>query len=344
MKILLFSDNHFCERSSILTGVGERFTVRLENQIKSLNWVEDTAVREGCEAVICLGDFFDKPNLTDQELTALTYIRWNEDIPHYFIVGNHDSAEVDLRYSSTHALEGHNRFIVDKPARIEPYILPDMEICALPYILESERLPLSAYFGERRKFRLILSHNDLKGVQMGAIVSKSGFSLEDIDANCDLFINGHLHNGARINSKVVNIGNLTGKDFGEDGNRYPHNVFIFDTDIKTYSTVENPYAFNFYKFRIDSEKDLKRFDVLKDNCVLYITTGVEFKKAVEDRISRLNAVESKVVVEQEDTDSTPELNSEELKLDYVSKFVDCCHDKLGHSDLLEQELTEICSH
>jgi hypothetical protein len=85
MKILCFTDNHFCERSSIITKYGTKYSLRLENQLASLNWVEQLAKSENCSMVVCLGDFFDKPHLTDQELTALQDIQWADDIPHYFL-------------------------------------------------------------------------------------------------------------------------------------------------------------------------------------------------------------------------------------------------------------------
>ena len=44
------------------------------------------------------------------------------------------------------------------------------------------------------KNRIILSHNDLAGLQLGKYISKTGFDINDIDKNCALFINGHLHN------------------------------------------------------------------------------------------------------------------------------------------------------
>lgn len=37
MKILLYTDNHFCEKSSIINKYGEKYTYRLENQLKSIN-------------------------------------------------------------------------------------------------------------------------------------------------------------------------------------------------------------------------------------------------------------------------------------------------------------------
>ena len=44
MKILCFTDNHFCERSSIVTKYGTKYSLRLENQLASINWVEQLAI------------------------------------------------------------------------------------------------------------------------------------------------------------------------------------------------------------------------------------------------------------------------------------------------------------
>ena len=115
MKILCFTDNHFCERSSIINKFGTNYSIRLENQIQSLNWVEQLATDNNYDMIICCGDFFDKAHLTDQELTALQEIKWNKNIPHYFLVGNHESEESDLQFSSTKALAAENRYIIDTP-------------------------------------------------------------------------------------------------------------------------------------------------------------------------------------------------------------------------------------
>ena len=57
MKILIYTDNHFCEKFSIITKMGDKFTQRLENQIKSINWAEDLAYKNGCQYVICINCF-----------------------------------------------------------------------------------------------------------------------------------------------------------------------------------------------------------------------------------------------------------------------------------------------
>jgi DNA repair exonuclease SbcCD nuclease subunit len=242
MKILCFTDNHFCERSSIISKYGEKYSLRLENQISSLNWVEEIAKIKGCNLVVCLGDFFDKPHLTDQELTALQDIKWREDIPHYFIVGNHESEENDLQYSSTKVLEGKNRFIIASPCHQD---FSDIQLAFLPYIVESNKQPLETYFPKTDKPRILFSHNDILGLQMGPVVSKIGFSVDEIETNCTCCINGHLHNGTVITSKILNLGNLTGKDFGEDATKYQHKIMIIDTDTFAIEFIENPFAFNF---------------------------------------------------------------------------------------------------
>lgn len=45
---------------------------------------------------------------------------------------------------------------------------------------------------------------------MGKYKSIDGFDIDDIENNCDKFINGHLHNGSKVTNKIFNIGNLTG--------------------------------------------------------------------------------------------------------------------------------------
>lgn len=100
-KICIWGDNHWSQYSSILRKRGTKYSVRLENSIASLNWVENLATSQGCSFVVCTGDFFDAAVLKAEELTALEDINWNR-LPHMFLVGNHEMGRSDLRYSSAH--------------------------------------------------------------------------------------------------------------------------------------------------------------------------------------------------------------------------------------------------
>ena len=340
MKILCFTDNHFCERSSIVTRYGEKYSLRLENQLDSINWVEQISKEKGCDLVVCLGDFFDKPHLTDQELTALQEIKWN-DLPHYFLVGNHESEEINLQFSSTSALKALNREIIDYPCT---KAFGDVELAFLPYVTESEKQPLEEYFITKPAYRILFSHNDLLGIQMGPVISKTGFSIEELENNCTFCLNGHLHNGQAASRRVLNLGNLTGKDFGEDAFRYEHKVAIIDTDTFKFEFIENPYAFNFYKIDILSKSDLDILTKVKHNAILSIRCDESCIEAVRTIIKDSPYIlEARVVMVKQfaASDEDTVINISDLVVDQCVKFAECCREKLEASPILEMELAEI---
>ena len=97
MRLLIFGDNHWCKYSSILRGRGTKYSLRLENQIRSLMWVDDVATEYHCDAIVCDGDFFDKPMLDSEEITALSDISFTHSMT--YLVGNHESDMSDLSYN-----------------------------------------------------------------------------------------------------------------------------------------------------------------------------------------------------------------------------------------------------
>lgn len=341
MKYLIFSDNHFCETSSIIRRQGNKYTVRLENQIESLNWVEQLALDKECQAVICAGDFFDKAQLTDMELTALKDIHWNE-LPHYFLVGNHESSVNGLLFNSTKALEGPNRFVVSEPT-VWKYANDENEIRFLPYIIESDRKPVFEYFGKGLGKTIIISHNDIKGIQMGPVVSAIGFELKDFDDNADLVINGHLHNGQKVSKKVINLGNLTGQNFSEDAERYTHNVMILDTDTLKYELIENPYAFNFYKLEINKAEDLEVFKHLKQNAAVTVKCNNKLVQETREVIEKTaNIIESRLIITRDIATEAGEIDMSSFTVDHIAKFIECAREHYGTDPILEEELAEVC--
>ena len=231
MKVLVVGDIHWSTYSSILRSRGNNFSTRLEYLIKSLNWVENISKEYGCEEEIFLGDTFDKPDLTAEEISALTEIDWcSKPRVRHFIVGNHESDIASLNHNSTQIL--HKVGVIEDT----PYIYPvdeTTEFLFLPYITEDNRKPISEYMKNRVKEKklIVFSHNDIKDFQMGMFLSKTGFAIKDIEDNCALYINGHLHNGGWVSPrKILNLGNLTGQNFSEDAFKYEHHIGILDTD------------------------------------------------------------------------------------------------------------------
>ena len=341
MKCLIYTDPHFCEKYSIVSKVGDKYTQRLENVIKSVNWAEDLAYKTGCKYVICAGDFFDKANLTQQELTALNEINFAPTCKHYFLVGNHESEESDLHYNSTEALHQDHKdsFIISEPTVVTE---ANFELAFLPYIPEVAKKDINSYFSPKKLKRLLISHNDLLGVQLGPVISTVGFKPAELENICDLCVNGHLHNGKKISDKVLNLGNLTGKDFGENAFKYTHNVLIFDTDSWTYELIENPYALNFYQLDIDSDNDLDKLASLKNNAVVSVRCKIAMAQKIRDKIATLsNIIDHRIVIIREINVSTSENTIADLTVDQCVKFAECCREKIAASDILEAELAEI---
>jgi len=340
MKILLFTDLHMCPRASIVNKWGTKYPTRLENCIESLNWLERKAEELGCEYIINLGDFFDKPDLTSETITACNDIKWSN-IMHYHLVGNHDASNSSLTFNSVNSLNSENHVIIDEPSALP---LTDCIIYFLPYITECDRKPLREYFKNDTTIpSVILSHNDISGIQLGPVVSKTGFSVEEIEENCSLFINGHLHNGQAITDKVINLGNLSGKDFGENSFKHSHNIAILDTKTMSITYIENPYAFNFYKIDINTELDIVQLGGLKNNAVISVKCEQSLVEEVKQKIAILpNIIESRIIIIKQQSTETAETAELNLTVDHLSRFIDCCRATIENSTLLEEELSEIC--
>ena len=342
MKYLLYSDVHWSETSSSIQSRGEKFSTRLEYLIKSVNWAEQQAIENKCDAIICLGDFFERSDIESEEATALQKVTW-ANLPHYFIVGNHEASNKSLEFNSVEVLRQLPNFnIITKPTAFGDNML------FLPYIKENEITSLKEYwdsvFDKPTDKRIIFSHNSVKGIQMGPVISKEGIDIEEIDSFCTVFLNGHLHNGMKFSNKGINLGNLTGQNFGEDATRYSHNAFILDTDNNSLESIENPYAFNFYKFEVNSSNDLNKLKNLKDNAVVSVKCNEQFVTEAREILKSQNLVYSRVLtiknIITSDMNKIEELV--DMQTSHLVKFIKFTKETLDNTEILNQELEEIC--
>ena len=331
MKALIYSDVHISQDSSIVKSFGTKYSTRLEYIIKSLNWAERLADERGCDAIFNLGDTFDKPYINSMEATAVQDVKWSA-LPHYVLVGNHDSDVASLEYSSVSILKKFGFDIITRPTTING-------IGLLPYCLEKDRKPLDETFKELPK--IIFSHNDIAGINFGHFISKEGYKVGDIESHCGLFLNGHLHNTTWVTKKILNVGNLCGQNFSEDGFTYKHGCWVLDTDTLEIGFVENPFALNFYKLEYPENK---KFIVSNtDNTNKVITVRVERKdvQTVKDLIgNNPSIIASRVVVYDKDVGKGEEIKLE--KIDHLKTFVEFVKEKLGNSELVNNELAEVC--
>lgn len=346
MKVLLFADLHMCPRASIINKWGTKYPVRLENCIETVNWLERLAEERHCDYIINLGDFFDKPDLSSETITAVQDIKWSN-IMHYHLVGNHDASNSSLIFNSTNVLMTGNHSIITEPQML---FLDDCDILFLPYIVECDRKPLEQYLLDKNgkhfdtdKPRIVLSHNDISGIQLGPVMSRTGFTVEEIEANCRYWFNGHLHCGQAITDKVINIGNITGKDMGENSFKYNHCAVLIDTTSLEVTYIENPYAFNFYKIQIETEADISKLYSLKQRAVVSVKCDSSLTDQVKQIISELsNIIESRIIITKKYDEVATEASSIDLSVDHLARFIECCRTSIGASTLLEEELAEIC--
>ncbi len=339
MNILIFGDCHWSTYSSILRKRNKAYSYRLDNLILSINFIEEYAEKNNIDFIVGLGDFFDKEILNSEEITALKEIKWCNK-KHYMLVGNHEMGRNDLLYSSTQVFNGSNFEIVSTPL-FETYD-NKINLLFIPYTLNvPETLDMIKIFNEEHEKNIIFSHNDIAGIQLGQFISKSGFEVKDIEENCDLFVNGHLHNGSKVTDKIINLGNLTGQNFSEDGFKYNHNFMILNTDTLQYELIENPYAVYFYKIDV-TDNNYFDFNTLKQRAVVTLKCLEKDSSYYNNILSTYNNIlEYRVLIEKEKK-GLMETNNDELVTDHILEFKNYVLGNIGSSKIVLEELEEVC--
>ena len=210
----------------------------------------------------------------------------------------------------------------------------------LPYITEANRKKLLDYLPDSNS--IILSHNDIAGFNFGGFISKEGFHLDEINKNCKLFLNGHLHNSDWLSEKVLNVGNLCGQNFSENAFKYKHGCWILDTETNKVQFFENPFAFNFYQ--IEYPKQEKLLEKIKNNSVLNIKCERSELDNLNKQLSllgnKISAQRVTIYDKELDVKNNPTIKIE--KVDHLKQLTDYVHVTLGNTQLINEELKEIC--
>ena len=110
----------------------------------------------------------------------------------------------------------------------------------------------------------------------------------------------------------------------------------------TYDLIENPFAFNFYKLDINSKADLKKFEHLNDNAVLSIKCNKSCLADVQEILSKLDIVESRIIITKDLSTEDTEIDMSDFSVDHIAKFIECAKEHYGTNAILEAELAEIC--
>ena len=299
---------------------------------------------KNCDLEVCLGDFCDRSDLTDEEISALREIKWN-DIKKYFVVGNHESAQHELTFTTMQAIDNGNISIINRPTGV---VIEDNTYYFIPYFIDSDRPSFKEMIDdmkvEPRGKKIVFSHNDIAGINYAGFISKSGFSKEEIESSCDLFLNGHLHNGQKISDKIYNLGSFSAHNFTNDSFNYKYGAWILDTDDMSLEFIENPFSLNFYKLNIIEESDLKQLSKIKNNSVLSIRYSTYLANELESELSKIKEkliVTPRMMAIRETADAA-EIKIQDLRSNHLERLVTFCRQALTNSDILEAELAELC--
>jgi len=338
-KALIYSDPHFCQYSSIVKKQGEKYSVRLHNLINSITWAEKLAEEENCNAVICGGDFFNTSSLNAMEITALQDVYFSPKMEHIFLTGNHEANVASLDYSSANIFKSINAEIIADTKCVE--VNDKVDLYYIPYVTTNEVVSIKDYIKCNDKKKVVISHNDLAGIQYGRFISQSGFDVNEVLDNTTLFLNGHLHNGYVINDRIILLSNLTGQNFNENADEYNHYAWLLTIDDDGSISIDprvNPYAFNFYKLYINFKSDIDKLDKLKNNAVLSVSCNNIIINEVEAKLKSLeNVVEYKLI----STFNMTNEDGEEMDFkveDHLKQFIDFVQTKIEPSPILTEEI------
>ena len=133
---------------------------------------------------------------------------------------------------------------------------------------------------------------------------------------------------------------MTGQNFGENALIYKHGAIVIDTDTFKYEFIENPFALNFYKMKYET------FSLVKDK----IVNGVVTVYCKEDLVGNCkdelennkNIVSFKIVPEREKQEVISS-SVEKIRVDdHLEQFRAYIESEIGLSDVVKQELFEVC--
>lgn len=335
-KILIFSDLHVHMHRNSLG--------RLNDCLRCLEWVLQSAVDRGITHVIFAGDLFQdrqKIHVSSYQYTYEILKKYcssgsGHGLNLYILVGNHDMWFSDKWEVSSvkplGAIDGVT--IIDEPCSKE--ITEDFTVDFLPYT-KNPVADISKYFIS--KSRVLVSHIAVDGAQYNTFSQhRAEVSVEHegdmVKVDVGLFAGwervflGHYHCAQKLNNYVEYVGSPLQLNFGE-ANQKKH-IIIFDTDTFHCEYLENKVS---PKHLILKESQLDEYD-LENNFVQVLvddiasTDIIDLKNTLKSR--KTSTLEFKEVKEKRED----KLDDEQTKFDFAGgEILERYIKAVGHNDL-----------
>jgi len=282
-KVLIFSDIHINQH--------KKSSERLEDCIKTLEWVFQTAIDQGIKNILFLGDLFHER----QKIEVMTYQRTFEVFEKFhgrkggpafqthLLLGNHDlwhlnkwdiSSVIPLR-----SIPGVT--VIDKPSTVE---VDGFSVSFLPYTHDPESdIKL---LKNDAKFKMLCGHvaidgavwNVMHGTTAEVAIENDG-EMKKVDCGVfkgwDQVFLGHYHKEQKLDNNIEYVGSPLQLSFGE---AFQHKHIII-YDLKTHEKKYIRNTFSPQHFIIPHE-DLDKYD-LNNNFIRLIVDDLSMSDTTE---------------------------------------------------------------
>lgn len=257
-KIIAFTDIHFGNK-----GNSTQFN---EDCTDFINWMCATAVKQGCETCVFLGDWHhhrNTINVSTLNYTTRNLKKLNDSFEKvYFITGNHDLYYREKReiHSLPMLTEFSNIIAID-------HIMSDGDITFVPWLVEDEWKKI-----KNIKSRYVFGHFEIPGFKLNAQIEMPdhGEINKTHFKNVEYVFSGHFHR-RQIDKNIHYIGNPFGHDYSTS--------WDFDHGCMILPYGEDPQYINW----TDGPRyiTLKLSDLLSDTSVLTNKTYVKCEQDVD---------------------------------------------------------------
>lgn len=341
-KIGIYSDVHISHNSSIMpTFLGEyddKYTTRLKMCIDSMKWAYKQFKDNNVDIIINCGDTFNSHTVSSDELSAMTDIIGEVNIPltfpNYTLIGNHD--KFNNMFNSLYWMQ-----LLEDTTLVNDYVhlsYDDTDIYCIsfydaPEFIDKIQEMLNTYPRECSK-AILFMHGDINGSWLsGTKRIENHIPTDFLTQYFDMVINGHIHCHEKIynqnDKEIFNIGSLTSHSFADSNNHIPA-CWILDTNTRKLTCIENPHAIVFRTENVEDELDINNLVhslPVVNNVILKVKCPYDLKDNVEKSLEPLtNVIKTKYIftynneIKSDSTDENKSTN-QTSQLDVKDEFI-----------------------
>lgn len=348
MKIGIIADIHASYTSSIMPiyQEGSKYTTRLQMCIDSIKWSQNLFNSKNVAFVVNLGDLFDNTVVRSEELTAVSEAYSTSNITEFYLLGNHETLDVNRKFYSTAMLDRENVNTVTQPSRIT---INGIDISFIPYMKYGE---IDHKLLKSISSDIVFTHIDIKGSSLRQdYTAEFGVEPELLSMYFKHVFNGHIHTAERLLPEkgydIRNVGSLTSTSFA-DSNEYIPSAHIYDTETGVFESYQNPYAILFRRIKVNSITELyNKLEMFKNQFRYIIRAVVPYD--IREECSKIindvpNIITSRVVsdissqelhkLNNNNKEMMKIVSRDNLKVEFLN-FLKSDYEKIGSKEVLK---------